>query len=158
MFEKASFTESLYISWELVIKAICFRTRLALDTLLYTIYWSFSVFFLSVPVLIHLRDNISHDTFWSWHIYLLIINCTFNCFWYKLYREHLFKKKIFTTKENIKVHDYMYMKEYFYSCDKETLFILLCLHVTHNPTRNEITFLYLYKLCVFIFLLHYFKQ
>lgn len=45
MFEKASFTESLYISWELVIKAICFRTRLALDTLLYTIYWSFSVFF-----------------------------------------------------------------------------------------------------------------
>lgn len=81
MFEKASFTESLYISLELVIKAICFRTRLALDTLLYTIYWSFSVFFLSVPVLIHLRDNISHDTFWSWHIYLLIINCTFNCFW-----------------------------------------------------------------------------
>lgn len=76
-----SFTESLYISWELVIKAICFRTRLALDILLYTIYWSFSVFFLSVPVLIHLRDNISHDTFWSWHIYLLIINCTFNCFW-----------------------------------------------------------------------------
>lgn len=90
-----SFTESLYISWELVIKAICFRTRLALDTLLYTIYWSFSVFFfclylfwyiyVTTLAMIHSDLDIFISSLLTAHLIVFGISCIENIYLRKKY-------------------------------------------------------------------------
>lgn len=127
-----------------------FRTRLALVTILYTIYWSFSVIFCLYLFWYIYVTTFCHDSFWFTARLVILVAVVQRTLL-------LFKKKIFTIKENIQVNDCM-KEYYFHGCDKETVFIFFCLYVTHNPTRNKITFLYLYKLCVFIFLLRFFRQ